>query len=218
MQKSSTALNTPWAGIAALAAASVVAGLLVGPVSWANLLQTWYLTRAAGLVAYVLLWASVSLGLLQSIGLLKGVTSPLANVDMHSFFSLGAIYATVYHAVILLWDRHMPFTWTDLLVPFAVGHDPILVGLGSLSFYIALGAVVTTYLRGKLTPRLWRSIHLFSLVSFFLALAHGARLGTDTELAAVGYLYRFTGISVAFLLLCRVYKGVWGNANPTRGG
>lgn len=218
MQKANTALKSPWAGVAALTTAALVAGLLVGPVSWANLLNTWYLTRAAGLVAFVLLWASVTLGLLQSIGLLKGVTSPLANVDVHGFVSLGALYATVYHAVVLLWDRHTPFTWTEILVPFASGHEPVLVGLGIISFYVALGATITTYLRGKLTPRLWRWIHLFSLVGFFLALAHGVLLGTDTELTAVGYLYRFTGISVAFLLLCRVYKGVWGNANSTRGG
>ncbi|HYG60670.1 MAG TPA: ferric reductase-like transmembrane domain-containing protein [Symbiobacteriaceae bacterium] len=210
--------SLPWVGIAALGAATFGAGAVIaGQASLQGLLHPWYLTRAAGIIAFLLLWASVCAGLLQSTQFLKGASSPLANIDIHTFLSLGALYATTFHVVILLFDRYVKFSLADLLIPFASEYKPVLVGLGGLAFYIALGVSVSTYLRSKLNAKVWRAIHLTSLVAFALALVHGAVLGTDRHAAAVAFLYRFAAISVVALTGYRVYLGVKKRANSAGG-
>ncbi|HLN60376.1 MAG TPA: hypothetical protein VK464_02410 [Symbiobacteriaceae bacterium] len=199
----------PWAGAVALAVAAFGAGaVLAGPKLLSGLLNPWYLTRAAGFVAFALLWASVCIGILQSTGFFKGITSPLANIDLHTYTSVTALYATTFHIVILLFDRFVPFTPAEILIPFAGDWKPGLVGLGSVAFYIALGVSVSTYLRSKLTAKLWRTIHLTSLGAFALALAHGILVGTDAGAPLAGFFYRFTGLSVAVLIGYRVYLEV----------
>lgn len=221
MSVRNTASKRPWAGIAAVVAALVVAvALLTGSGLWSGAwFQPWYLTRAAGLLAYLLLWASVTLGLLQSLGMLKGLTAPVANLDVHQFVSLGAIYATVFHAVVLLYDRYVPFTISELLVPFASDYKPVLVTLGIMGLYLMLLVTVTTYLRSRLSPRTWRSIHLTSLVAFAFALLHGLLLGTDATHPVVAFAYRFTAILTFLLVAYRLFKGVWAHhAHPAGRG
>jgi len=213
MHNRNQAPSIPWAGAAALALAVLALGLaLAGPVTLSGFFQTWYLCRAAGLVAFVLLWGSVTLGLLQSTQFLKGVTSPIANIDVHGFVSLAALYATVFHAVIVLWDQYISLQLGELLVPFTSAYQPLWIGLGSVAFYVALGAVVTTYLRGHMNPRSWRQIHQISLLGFAAALVHSVVLGTDSRLPAVAFMYRFAAISVFALVGLRIYKGVSASA------
>lgn len=203
----------PWAGLMALLGSlALSAWLLSGGVSPAELLQTWYLSRAAGLVALTLLWVSVMLGLMQGGKLLAGVTAPGSNVDVHAFAALLAVYAATFHAWILLWDRFVPFRPGEILVPFSASYEPVLVGIGSLALYAALGAVVTTYLRGLLGPKLWRFLHRISALGLGLALVHGYLLGTDTRLPAVQALYQVIGWSTALLLAYRIVGGVFQRA------
>lgn len=212
-------LADKWPGIAAMALSIAVSGALLRNADPAGMLNTWYLTRASGLVAYALLFGSVAVGLLQSLGMLQGVTSPVANVDVHEHLSLGALYATVFHAVILLWDRYVPFTLAEVLVPFASDFEPAAVSLGILALYAMLLVIVSTYLRPRLQSRHWRAFHLISLVAFLFALIHGVATGSDTGHPAVAYLYRFSGISVGLLSAWRLAKGVRSrHADPARRG
>lgn len=210
----------PIAGILLLLAAiaGLVMVLLSGGVSVTALVNSWYLTRALGLLAYVLLWASLCLGILQSSGFLKGATSPVANLDLHEFLSTAALYTTVFHVVILLWDRYVTFTPTDLLIPFAGSYKPGLVGIGVVAMYITAMAIVTTYLRGHMSPKVWRWLHLTSIIGFALALAHGLLIGTDSTAPAIGFMYRFTGMSASALLIYRTVLGVKRNADSARRG
>lgn len=206
----------PWAGIATLAAAVVGAGLLLGHPAPEALLNTWYLSRASGLVAYLFLWLSVCIGLLQSTRLVRGITAAGATIDVHEFTSLFGLSLVTFHGVILLWDHYVSFSWSSLLIPFSSRFHPFLVGLGTLSFYLALAAAVSSYVHGRLGPKGWRIMHLGSLVAFAFALVHGVLLGTDAANPAVGYLYRFTGISVALLVGYRIYRAVrQGRPQPT---
>lgn len=207
MQSSRTEEAFPWLGIAALTAAGVgVVLLLAGPFSVFDVLQTWSLSRASGFVAYLLLWASACLGLVQALGLVRPV-SAAERIDLHAFLSLGALYMTVFHAVILLWDGHLSFRWADILIPFHSARQPVLVGFGIVAFYFALAAALTTYLRGRLSPLLWRAIHQVTLVAFCLAFLHGTLLGTDAGLPLARLMYAETGTVFALLTAARLIKG-----------
>jgi sulfoxide reductase heme-binding subunit YedZ len=208
MEERRTEPAFPWAGLLtlAVAVAGTAALLLSVPVPLERMIQTWPLSRSAGLVAYLYLWASVCLGLLQSMGMLRSLSTPAIRVDMHAFLSLGAIYATVFHAVILLWDHYLPFHWDDILLPFASDYAPMLVGFGGVAFYLALAATVTTYLRPWFSARTWRAIHRFSLFGFLLALVHGVALGTDARSPVVMLMYAGTGLSALVLAAARFAK------------
>jgi len=206
-RNSSQGQSLPYAGLATLALATFAAGAVLAAVPWSrSLLNTWYLTRAAGMVAYLLLWLSVVVGLLQSTAFLKGATSPLANIDIHQYVSVGALYATTFHAVVLGWDRFVPFSVLEILVPFTSDYKRVLTALGGLALYVMIGVTVTTYLRGKLSPKLWRAIHLSSLGGFAFALLHGWMMGTDSASPIVSFMYRFTGLSILVLTGWRFYR------------
>lgn len=208
MQAQNRAAKWPWSGAVALALALLLSVGLLRGASLQGFLNTWHLTRSAGVVAYLLLFASTALGLLQSLGMLKGVTGPIANLDLHEHLSLWSIYATVFHVVILLYNHYLTFTWLDLTIPFFSGYERVMMAFGILSFYVILVVTVTTYLRSRLTPQRWRAIHLVSLAGFLMALIHGVMMGTDTGNPFMGFLYRFTGLSVGLLAAYRLFKGV----------
>ncbi|HYF96087.1 MAG TPA: hypothetical protein VD969_28070 [Symbiobacteriaceae bacterium] len=209
---STVTIEVPWIGLATLA----VAGLAVGagvPAIWQADNPTWQMTRAAGLVAFTLLWLSVILGLLQSTGYFRmpGV------VDLHTFASVWALYATVFHIVVLLFDRHSPYRLAEILIPFADVHSPVLNGIGGLAFYISAGVTVTSYYRTRFSTKSWRAIHLTSLGAFLFALVHALVLGTDSGLPWLAFAYRFAAVSVAGLLGYRIYLGVKKRAHPAGG-
>lgn len=212
----SAGVGIPWLGLLVLVASILLAGRLLSGLTPADIFQTWYLSRAAGLVSLILLWASVALGLMQANGFLRGLTSSASNTDVHAFTALLMVYAVTFHAWILLWDQYQPFTWVQVVVPFAANYKPLVMGLGSIGFYVALGAVMITYVRGWLGSGAWRALHRASVVGFGLALVHGYLAGPDTALPAVQFFYYFAGASVTLLLAFRLLGGRNKVARPAR--
>lgn len=182
----------------------MVAGVLTQtPV--VGLLRPWYLSRASGLVAFALLWLSVLIGLLQSCGLLKGVTNAAANIDLHDFTGVASILATVFHLLILVFDHYIRLTVIDVLLPFAASYKPLLTTYGILALYLSVLATVTSYLRSSMSAKTWRTIHLSSLVGFVMALCHGFAMGSDTRLTPVFFFYLIAGASIGLLTLYRIW-------------
>jgi len=211
-QRNPSAVEIPLGGLVALGVAALAVGAGVpGILHTGN--PTWSMTRAGGLVAFGLLWLSTVLGLLQSTGYFRSGSV----VDLHTFVSIWALYATIFHVVVLLFDRHSPFSLTEIIVPFAAASHPVLNGIGALAFYIALGVTVTTYFRVQIGAKTWRMIHLTSLAAFLFALIHSLMLGTDSQVPLIAYMYRFAAVSVAALLGYRIYLGVKKRAD-TAGG
>jgi predicted ferric reductase len=189
-----------------------LSGSLVGPVPKGF----WYLSRASAWVAYVLLWASMMLGL--------GLTNRLARLwpgaptafELHQHVSLLALAATVFHALVLLGDRYVGYTLGALLLPLASqGYRPFGVGLGQVGFYLLAVVTLSFYVRRLLGRRGWRILHYASFAVFLLALAHGLASGTDSATWWARSLYWAGGTSVLFLTLYRVL--VRAGAAPRRG-
>lgn len=209
-----------WVSDSIIGAIAVIAIAVIGaygfrflPVS--ALTRTWFLTRAAGIVAFILLWLAVLGGLLQSTGLLTRVMRPAAATDLHNTIGVWSLYATTFHMVVLLWDHDTPFTVAQLLVPFTHGsYKPLLMALGMAGAYLALLATASSYFRSKLGPVLWRRLHLLSLFGFLAALIHGLAAGTDSH--DLFGLYMVSGLSVLGFTAYRAYLGVRRNAASTR--
>jgi predicted ferric reductase len=159
----------------------------------------WYVTRASGIIAYLLLWFSTILGLAVTSKYLDGMLDRLFTYDFHEFISLLSIGFTLVHILVLTLDKYLPYTFAQILVPFISPYRPFWVGIGVISFYLILLVTVTFYLRNKIGKRAFRTIHYISLLSYMDVTLHGYYSGTDTALPAMQILYKVSGLAVLFL-------------------
>src|SRR6185369_232404 len=105
----------------------------------------------------------------------------------------------IVHVVVLLFDKYLPFSVLQLLVPFTGTYRPLWVGLGIISFYFLLLVTFTFYLRPKIGAKAFRSIHVLSLVSYLGTTLHGLFAGTDSALPVTMLMYVGTFLVVVFL-------------------
>jgi methionine sulfoxide reductase heme-binding subunit len=164
----------------------------------------WYITRAAGLMSYLLLWLSTVWGLAVSNKILDPVLQRMFTYDFHQFISLLAIGFIVLHIVVLLADQYLPFSVAQILVPFAAPYRPVWVGLGTIGLYLTLLVSITFYLRRRIGQKAFRAIHLASYLAFLAAALHGLLSGTDSPLITVRLMYLSTTLIVVFLTAYRV--------------
>jgi predicted ferric reductase len=160
----------------------------------------WYITRASGMTAYLLLWLSTAWGLAVSSKILDRLLHRAFTYDYHQFISLLALGFVVLHVSVLLFDHFLPYTLLQALVPFLSPYRPLWVGIGVLAFYGSLIVTVTFYLRRRIGMHAFRTIHLFSLLAYVGAALHALMAGTDSSLAATQIMYAATFLSVVFLM------------------
>ncbi len=171
----------------------------------------WYVTRAAGLIAYLLLWLSTAWGIAVSSKIFDPVLSGAFTYDFHQFLSLLAIGFVVLHIVVLSVDRYLPFSIAAILVPFIAPYRPLWVGVGVIGFYLILLVTVTFYLRQRIGMKAFRMIHLASFAAYAFAAIHGLMAGTDSVLPAAQLMYAGTTLVIVFLtvywvVMLRLYR------------
>jgi predicted ferric reductase len=159
----------------------------------------WYVTRASGIIAYLLLWFSTILGLAVTSKYLDGMLDRLFTYDFHEFISLLSVAFMLVHVLVLMLDRYMPYSLAQILVPFISLYRPFWVGVGVIAFYMVLLVTITFYLRNRIGTRAFRAIHVISLLGYIGATLHGYYAGTDTALPSMKILYDVSGLAVLFL-------------------
>jgi predicted ferric reductase len=161
----------------------------------------WYVTRASGIIAYLLLWFSTILGLAVTSKYLDGMLERLFTYDFHEFISLLSVAFTLVHVLVLTLDRYLPYSFAQILVPFISPYRPFWVGVGVIAFYIIGLVTVTFYLRNRIGTRAFRVIHVLSLIGYIGVTLHGYYAGTDTALSAMQILYKVSGLVVLFFTI-----------------
>jgi predicted ferric reductase len=159
----------------------------------------WYVTRASGVVAYLLLWFSMVLGLGVTSKFFDQLLDRVFTYDFHQFISLLSIAFMLLHVVVLMFDRYMPYSIWQILIPFISPYRPIWIGIGVIGFYLTLLVTITFYLRKRIGMRAFRIIHVFSLAGYLGATLHGIYGGTDSPLPAMQFLYKGSALVVIFL-------------------
>lgn len=176
---------------------------------------TWLVIRSTGIVAYSLLALSVVWGLLVSSTLL-GRTTPVKGLTyVHESLSLGAVLATVAHAVALLFDEYVPFSPVEVLVPGASDWEPLATALGVMAAWGVLIVTLSFYVRRHIGRRAWRVVHFGAFGVFVAAIVHGVAAGTDSASPVMRWVYIGTGGAVAALMVARV--ALVGVPLPARG-
>lgn len=159
----------------------------------------WYITRAAGLTAYFLLWLSMAWGLALSTKILSPVLEHLFTFDFHEYLSLLGLGFVFLHVIVLLFDKFLPFSLLQILVPFIDTYRPLWVGLGIIGFYLFLLVTVTFYIRQRIGQKAFRAIHVFSLLGYLGTTLHGLFAGTDSALTITKVLYGSSFLVILFL-------------------
>lgn len=168
----------------------------------------WYATRIAALLSYLALSASVIYGLLLSTKVLDRIAHRAVSFTLHQDLGSIGLALALVHAAMLMIDRSVPYSPTELLIPFSGPYRPIWVGVGQLAIAITIVVVASFYLRKRTGQKTWRRIHYLSFLAFLGATIHGIMAGSDSgsAWAALGYLLAIT--LVAFLLTYRLLLAV----------
>ena len=159
-------------GSAAPAAASAI---VVTSKTW-----LWYLTRSTGLVALVLLTASMALGLLSGVRWQRPGWPRFVTSGLHRNMSALACAVVVMHIATTLAEGFVPIHILDAVLPFGSAYRPLWLGLGAASFDLMLVLTVTSLVRTRISYRAWRVLHWTAYLCWPAAVAHGLGIGTDT--------------------------------------
>jgi len=142
---------------------------------------TWYVTRAAGAAAIVLLTASMMLGI-ADVQRWTTRSLPRFVVDgLHRTVALLAVVVLAVHILTTVLDGFAPISLIDAVVPFGSAYRPLWVGFGALAFDLLLAVTITSVLRGRLGARAWRATHWAAYACWPLALLHGLGTGSDVK-------------------------------------
>ena len=162
----------------ALVAASPTAAAIGGKAFW-------FLTRASGLVAIVLLSATIVLGVVASVGWTTARWPRFLSQDVHRNLSLLCLAFVGVHVVTTVADGYVPIGFLDTVLPFRSPYRPLYLGLGALCLDLLLAVLVTSALRHRIGYGSWRFVHWLAYLCWPIALIHGLGSGTDTPLPIV---------------------------------
>jgi predicted ferric reductase len=172
----------------------------------------WYMARAGGIVAYLLMWLSTVWGLFLSTKIAAKQIPPALAYGFHEFVSILTIVFAVLHAGVLLGDEYIKFNVFHLAIPFIAPYQPVATGLGTIALYLTIAIVISFYARKFIGQKMWRMLHYLTFAVYLLALSHAIFAGSDTGLILSVLLYWSTGFTVLFLtyyaIIMRLPKSV----------
>jgi methionine sulfoxide reductase heme-binding subunit len=159
----------------------------------------WYVTRATGAVALVLMTVAVVLGVMGSLRVSAAPRWPRFAIDwVHRDISLLAIAFVVVHVITTVLDGFAPITLLDGVIPFRSPYRSVWLGLGTVAFDLLLAVAATSLVRRRLGYRSWRAVHWLAYASWPIAVFHGLGTGTDVKSA---WLLALTVVCVAAVVV-----------------
>ena len=93
----------------------------------------WLATRGAGVVAFLLLSATLALGVAGALRLQARGWPRFALDAIHRSAALLALVFVAVHVATTVLDGYVDVRWIDALVPFAAGYRTFFVGLGAVA-------------------------------------------------------------------------------------
>ncbi len=163
----------------------------------------WYAARASGVAAYLVLSVVVSIGLTLG-GKAQTKRWPRFSVeDVHRFGGLLVGSLIAIHVGTIAMDSFLPFSLTQLVVPFTASYRPLWTGLGIAAAELLLALAITNHYRRRLPYRFWRTAHYLNFGVWTLASLHGLLVGTDRGALWLALIYAVAVSTVVALLLWR---------------
>lgn len=147
------------------------------------------------------------LGIVTSVRWAGDSTPGFVSADMHRNLSLIAISLVVLHVITTLLDPFAHISIRDVIIPVGAAYRPVWLGLGVVAFEVMLAIVVTSLLRDRIGPRVWRLIHWAAYASWPLALVHGLGTGSDARAPWMIAAVVWSIVAVLVALFFRLRRG-----------
>jgi sulfoxide reductase heme-binding subunit YedZ len=167
----------------------------------------WYLTRASGAVALILLTLALVVGV-AAIGRVATRRWPRFAVDgLHRTSSMLALAFLALHIGTAVLDSFAPISLVDAVVPFVGRYRPLWLGLGATAFDLLLAVAVTSALRVRLGHRAWRAVHWLAYAAWPIAILHGLGTGSDPRQGWMAAVYLGCAGAVVITVMVRLRLG-----------
>jgi methionine sulfoxide reductase heme-binding subunit len=164
----------------------------------------WFASRAAGLLALVLLTGTVLLGVSGAVQFASPGWPRFVLALLHRNLALLTVLFVVLHVVTAVLDGYAGIRWIDTVVPFVSGYEPFWLGLGVVAAELLVALVVTSLLRSRVGLRTWRAVHWAAYLSWPVAVVHG--LGIGGQDSRTPWILALTLGCVALLLTAAAWR------------
>jgi sulfoxide reductase heme-binding subunit YedZ len=161
----------------------------------------WYLTRGTGVMALLLLTATMLLGIVEVKRWQSARWPRLVTAGLHRNLSLLSVAFVAVHVATTVIDGFAPIGWLDAVIPFRSPYRPLWLGLGAMSTDLLIAMIGTSLLRSRMGYRAWRTVHWAAYACWPVALLHGMGTGSDIRLG--------WGTAVNIVCLVAVLGAVW---------
>ncbi len=169
----------------------------------------WYASRATGVVALLLVTATLILGLVVTRqGRLPGLPR-FAVTTLHRNLSLLGLAFIVVHVLTAVLDGYVSIPLAAAVIPLASGYERFSIGLGAVAFDLSLALIFTSLIRGRLPRSWWRPIHLLAYLCWPVAFLHGLAAARDLRSGLLSAL----AVGCVLLVLAAV---IWRLASAAR--
>ena len=199
----------------------------------------WFVDRSAGEVTLLLLTAVVILGIARAA---MPRTRPFLLEGMHVNLGLLTFAFAGLHIAAAILDPYARLGILDALVPFVSAYRSTWMGLGVVSAYLYIVAVVSSWPARRLSRAAWIWLHRGMYAAWVVAMIHSLGTGSDARnqlflflnlVAAAGVLMAFLGLRVAeawpalpalwaalaaAALLTTIGLGIWAFNGPLQPG
>jgi len=163
----------------------------------------WYASRATGVISLLLFSTVAILGIMVNRqGRLPGLPR-FAVTGLHRNLSLLTVAFLGIHIVTAIVDGYAGIPWLSAVVPFTSGYERFWIGLGTVAVDLVVAVVITSLLRHRLTPSVWRAVHLLSYLCYPVTIAHS--LGASKDLRS-GWLLALTMATVFAVVTAVGYR------------
>ena len=102
---------------------------------------------------------------------------------VHEALSLATLAALVVHALALLGDSFMPRAWPTSRSRSSAATSALWTSIGIVAGWMLILLGLSYYVRGRIGPARWRSLHRFTALAWVLGIVHSLGEGTDAGAA-----------------------------------
>jgi predicted ferric reductase len=167
----------------------------------------WYASRATGVICLVLFAIVAMLGILvNQQGRLPGLPR-FAVTGLHRNLSLLMTVFLGIHIVTAIADGYAHIPWLSIAVPFTSGYERLWIGLGTVALDLVAAVILTSLLRDRLTPFMWRAVHWASYAAFPVSVVHSFGASKDLRSGGLLALTLITVLAVGSAIGYRVGSG-----------
>jgi len=146
----------------------------VGSTQW-----LWFISRGSGLVLLALFTAVAVLGTATRLGWAPLRWPRFVAAELHRTLALFAVALLALHALTAIADPYVSIGWAATVLPFLSPYRAAAIGLGTLTVDLAAAVLLTSLLRHRLRPRVWRAVHWLAYLAWPAAFGHALTAGGD---------------------------------------